>query len=173
MENKILREQFKTRLIREIEEETLVDLQSGYPKEVEGKEKDGMLNYYYKRWLWIQYPWWCINVNESVSSVMEMSVSVSNLRSELVEQMDIEQRKQLDEHFSIEQENELVLNTLRILRDSKARIRGDQAPSKERKKDGSLAHNNETMDDTTAEGLQKSSKKKDLLPIPEDSVGET
>lgn len=53
MENKILREQFKTRLVSEIEEETLVDLQSGIPKEIEGKEKDGMLNYYYKRWLWI------------------------------------------------------------------------------------------------------------------------
>lgn len=72
-------------------------------------------------------------MQENVSTVMEMSVSVSNLRKEFVESLDVETRQNLDLHFSIEQENDLVLRTLKILRDSKARIRGDQGATSDSK----------------------------------------
>lgn len=38
-----------------------IDLQDDHADVDEGRERDGMLNYYYKRWLWMQFPWWCIN----------------------------------------------------------------------------------------------------------------
>ena len=61
-----------------------------------------MLNYYYKRWLWVQFPWWCINVFQNVSEIMELSVSLSNLRPELLEKMTIEERASFELYFSID-----------------------------------------------------------------------
>lgn len=84
-----------------------------------------MLNYYYKRWLWVQFPWWCINVYQNVSDIMELSVSLSNLRPELLEKMTIEEKASFERYFSIDQENELVLKTLNILKDAKLRKSGD------------------------------------------------
>ena len=84
-----------------------------------------MLNYYYKRWLWVQFPWWCINVYQNVSEIMELSVSLSNLRPEFLEKMTIEERASFELYFSIDQENELVLKTLNILKDAKLRKSGD------------------------------------------------
>lgn len=51
-----------------------------------------MINYYYKRWLWVQFPWMCINIFQNVSEIMELSVSLSNLRPELLEKMSIEEQ---------------------------------------------------------------------------------
>ena len=56
---------------------------------------------------------------------MELSVSLSNLRPELLEKMTIEEKASFERYFSIDQENELVLKTLNILKDAKLRKSGD------------------------------------------------
>lgn len=84
-----------------------------------------MLNYYYKRWLWVQFPWWCINIYQDFSEIMELSVSLSNLRPELIKTMTADDREKFEMYFSIAQENELVLKTLNILKDAKLR-KGDR-----------------------------------------------
>lgn len=89
-----------------------------------------MINYYYKRWLWVQFPWMCINVFQNVSEIMELSVSLSNLRPELLEKMSIEEQATFEQYFSIDQENELVLKSLNILKDAKLRRQGDSSGNK-------------------------------------------
>ena len=56
---------------------------------------------------------------------MELSVSLSNLPQEIVKQMTIEEKAAIETYFSIDQENELVLKTLNILKDAKIRKTGD------------------------------------------------
>ena len=90
-----------------------------------------MLNYYYKRWLWVQFPWWCINIYQDFSEIMELSVSLSNLRPELIKKMTPDEKEQFELYFSIAQENELVLKTLNILKDAKLR-KGDKAENDHR-----------------------------------------
>ena len=92
-----------------------------------------MLNYYYKRWLWVQFPWWCINIYQDFSEIMELSVSLSNLRPELIKTMTPDEKEQFELYFSIEQENELVLKTLNILKDAKLR-KGDRVDDHFRRK---------------------------------------
>lgn len=52
---------------------------------------------------------------------MELSVSVTNIRREYVDAMSMERRAYLDIYFSIKQENDLVLQTLNILKEAKLR----------------------------------------------------
>lgn len=92
-----------------------------------------MLNYYYKRWLWVQFPWWCINIYQDFSEIMELSVSLSNLRPELIKKMTPDEKEQFELYFSIAQENELVLKTLNILKDAKLR-KGDRVDGHQRRK---------------------------------------
>lgn len=56
---------------------------------------------------------------------MELSVSLSNLRPELLERMTIEEKSSFELYFSMDQEKELVLKTLNILKDAKLRKAGE------------------------------------------------
>ena len=62
---------------------------------------------------------------QNVSDIMELSVSLSNLRPEFLKKMTIEEKASFELYFSIDQENELVLKTLNILKDAKLRKSGD------------------------------------------------
>ena len=64
---------------------------------------------------------------------MELSVSLSNLRPELIKTMTPDEKEQFELYFSIEQENELVLKTLNILKDAKLR-KGDRVDDHFRRK---------------------------------------
>lgn len=125
VDNPITREVLKQELIKDIEEHD-----GGIPalsgeNIAEKKSDHQMLNYYYKRWLWVQFPWWCINPHQNVSEIMELSVSLSNLRPELLERMTIEEKSSFELYFSMDQEKELVLKTLNILKDAKLRKAGE------------------------------------------------
>ena len=62
---------------------------------------------------------------QNVSEIMELSVSLSNLRPELLETMTLDEKARVELYFSIDQENELVLKTLNILKDAKLRKSGE------------------------------------------------
>ena len=62
---------------------------------------------------------------QNVSEIMELSVSLSNLRPELVAKMTTDEKASFELYFSIDQENELVLKTLNILKDAKLRKSGE------------------------------------------------
>lgn len=64
---------------------------------------------------------------------MELSVSLSNLRPELIKKMTPDEKEQFELYFSIAQENELVLKTLNILKDAKLR-KGDRVDGHQRRK---------------------------------------
>jgi len=64
---------------------------------------------------------------------MELSVSLSNLRQSLIEKMTIEEQQNFEVYFSIDQENDLVLRALNILKDAKLRKSGKSSlPMKEK-----------------------------------------
>jgi hypothetical protein len=48
-----------------------------------------MSNYYYKRWLWVQFPWWCINVYQNISEIMTKAISLSSLRNEMKDKLSL------------------------------------------------------------------------------------
>jgi hypothetical protein len=42
------------------------------------------INYYYKRWIWVQFPWFTINVYENITVIMQKSISISSLNPDIL-----------------------------------------------------------------------------------------
>ena len=59
--------------------------------------------YYYKRWIWVQFPWCTIDVYSNLSSIMEISMGSHT------------------NYISTYKENELVNGTIQILKEAKQR----------------------------------------------------
>ena len=64
IDNPIAREAFKKGLMEQLEHHA---------------KYNQLRNYYYKRWVWVQFPWWSINVYENISEIMINSISLSSL----------------------------------------------------------------------------------------------
>jgi hypothetical protein len=125
MDNPVHRDAFKVNLMLEIEQEIELEESSEQNQMTNPRINKTLSNYYYKRWLWVQFPWWCINVFQNISEIMSHAISLSSFKDEVIKNMHPDEKAQIEKYFSIDQENELVIKTLEILKDAKLRKQGE------------------------------------------------
>lgn len=125
MDNPISREAFKTELLKQLEEEQKLEANEESTVMTDPRINRQIINYYYKRWLWVQFPWWCINVYSSISSLMTQAISLSSISDEERRKMTLQEQARLEIFFSIAQENDLVIKSLNILKEAKLRKQSD------------------------------------------------
>ena len=98
VDNTIVREQIMSKIKRELEEQ-----RGEKTKESLQAKEEKSIYYYYKRWIWVQFPWCTIDVYSNLSNIMEMSMGSQT------------------NYISTAKENELVNGTIQILKEAKLR----------------------------------------------------
>lgn len=133
--NHIVRDIVRNKIKQEMEEIKLEKT-----KEALTMKEEKSIFYYYKRWIWVQFPWCTIDVYSNLSKIMEMSMgSQSN-------------------YISTYKENELVNGTIQILKEAKFRKKNIKKTPVSTKSPTAL--NSPKKSKTTSTSLQKSINQK-------------
>lgn len=69
VDNNIVRENVRNKIKQEME-----DLKNDKNREIFSVKEEKQIYYYYKRWIWVQFPWCTIDVYSNLSNIMEMSM---------------------------------------------------------------------------------------------------
>ncbi|CDW91345.1 histidine acid phosphatase family protein [Stylonychia lemnae] len=107
VDNTIVREQIMNKIKKELEDSKNEKAKDNLNNKNGGTSSQ--IYYYYKRWIWVQFPWCTIDVYSNLSNIMEMSMGSHT------------------NYISTAKENELVNGTIQILKEAKLRKKNNRA----------------------------------------------